>query len=458
MLTVKFRQVLRQEVDRWRAEGLIDSNLHGSLAERYQFEKLEAESSGAFVSALIGLGAVLIGLGILSFVAANWQYLDKPFRIAVLLGTLLVVNIGGFYLWQRSQHNRRLAEGVLLLGGLVLGANMALLAQLFHVFGETFILFMGWSLGVTIMAYALRMTSLGAMAIALMGWGYWSAAFDLSGRAIAPLWAQWLVDYMPICALGLFLPLAYRCRSSIIFLLTAIAWLSSYQFEGITHRFGINTIDRWGVLLICGLPPLLLWVYGRIQGYLAKSTYTQQIAQFSQRLAVISGVFTCFLLSFDGFIANALLRGTSGQIIDNWWSVTGLFLPLTIGLWIWLGKMAGRWQSSDLLVGGWGVAITGLLAIATNASSTGGVIAGAFFLLLAVATALGIQSSLQTGDRGVFYFNWSILAIRIFSWFAFMQVDLGLKSLLFVLCGVATVAIGVWFEKRMRRGRLVSNK
>ena len=41
------------------------------------------------------------------------------------------------------------------------------------------------------MAYALEMTSLGVMAIALMGCGYWGAAIvGIDGRSIAPVWAQ----------------------------------------------------------------------------------------------------------------------------------------------------------------------------------------------------------------------------------------------------------------------------
>jgi Predicted membrane protein (DUF2157) len=80
MQTPEFRRILRQEASQWEQDGLIDRNLHAQLADRYQFDKLEDEASSSFVTILTGLGCVLIGMGVLSFVAANWQYLDKPWR------------------------------------------------------------------------------------------------------------------------------------------------------------------------------------------------------------------------------------------------------------------------------------------------------------------------------------------------------------------------------------------
>jgi uncharacterized membrane protein len=464
MPTVKFRRTLRGEVDRWRSEGIIDSNLHAIIADRYHFEKLAAESSSSFTNILIGLGFVLIGLGILSFVATNWQYWDKPARIAVLLSTFLSVNIGGFYLWKRSSH-QRLAKGLLLLGGVVLGANMALLAQLFHISGNIFVLFAGWSIGVAVMSYALRLTPLGVMAIGLMGCSYVTAAFAGEGdRAIAPLWANLLSDYMPICVLVMFLPLAYRCRSAAIFLLSGIFWLYSYQAGSVSYTFsifgnpGYRVVDRIGLILSCCLPPLLLWAYGRLQSYLISASYAQKITELSCNLAIFSAVLTCFTLSLPGMhyilIANAENRLT---YVNNWISTASLFVPITIGGWIWLWKLSSRWQMSDLQMSGFGLVIGGLLTIATNWQIDSTIITSAFFLLLAVATLTYIYSSLKMGNRGVFYFGWSFLSLRILCWFAFVQTGLGLKAILFIICGVVTIAIGIWFEKRMRSSRLLAS-
>jgi uncharacterized membrane protein len=459
MLPIKFRQTLRNEVNHWRSEGLIDDHLLTNLANRYRFEKLEAESSSAFISALIGLGAILIGLGMLSFVAANWQYLNKPLRITILLSALLAVNSSGFSLWQRSPSaqaklsgNQRLAQGLLLLGGLVLGANIALLAQLFHISGEIFVLFMGWSIGVLFMAYALGMTSLAVMAIALMGCGYWAAAVAGSALVTAPSWAQWLYSYMPLCSLVLFLPLVYRCRSVVVFWLTAIAWLSSFQFTATVYTFqGEGFVKPWEVIACCSLPPLIFWAFGRIQQNLIDADYGRKIALCSQRLAILSGALTCYLLSFQGF-ASSILRLKNDQIMiwHDWQSIIILFAPITIVLWIGMGKLTHRLLSTDVLVAGLALSIAGLLALAANSATVSNDFYWGFSLLLVVVTLMGIRSSLQEGNRSAFYFNWLLLATRILSWFAFIQVDLALKSVLFVLSGAVTIAVGIWFERRQK--------
>jgi uncharacterized membrane protein len=259
------------------------------------------------------------------------------------------------------------ANRLLLLGGIVLGANMAILSQLFHISGSSYVLFMSWSIGVTIMAYSLRLTSLSVMAIALMGYGYWLAAFTGIGigdrQVVAPVWTSWLVDYMPICAPILFLPLAYRCRSAVIFLLTAIAWLSSYQFGAFRYAFyafpGTNglSVDRVGLVLGCTIPPLLLWAYGRIQEYLIPHSYALKISIFSHRLAIFSGVLTCFTLSWPGMMYILVGDTFSKSTYSNGWlTLTALFLPIAVVGWLWLWKLTSRWQLADLYVGGFNLA------------------------------------------------------------------------------------------------------
>lgn len=454
---IQFRRILQQEADRWRSEGFIDANFHAQLATRYQFDKLDTEANGTFVSAIFGLGGVLIGLGILTFVALNWQYLDKPYRIILLLSGLVAANTSGFYLWQKSQ-SRRLGEGLLLLGAMIFGADLALLAQLFHVDGDIFVLFMGWAIGVLLMAYALRLQSIGVMAIALMGCGYWSAAsagigFAGAGVSNAPMWAQWLYQYMPIWAIGLFLPLAYRCRSPLIFGLTAIAWLTALPFTVTASVLPNSQSNITPFLLTVSLPLLLFWAMGRVQSYFPHPAYRKQFANFSQRMAIFSGGLSCFFLSQDYF---AFGKPSELEFYQNPFIIGGLrwdlllLVGLTIGLWAFLWRSTSRWQPNDLLILGLGGSITGLLAIASKSYWVFLATPWLFCLLLAAVTLLCIRNSLQTADRGAFYFGWLLLATRLLIWFTFTQTDLNLKALLFIITGAATISIGIWFERRLR--------
>ena len=89
MVSDKFRHQLRREVELWQAEGSIDDIVYQYLAARYQFDRLDTVARNRFVAILIGIGSILIGLGIITFVAANWQYLPRTVKTLLLLSLFM---------------------------------------------------------------------------------------------------------------------------------------------------------------------------------------------------------------------------------------------------------------------------------------------------------------------------------------------------------------------------------
>jgi uncharacterized membrane protein len=182
----------------------------------------------------MGLGCVLIGMDVLTFVTANWQQLAREWRVMMLLSLFIAVNVAGFYLWREPNGGKqRLGQGLLLLGTLILGGNMGLMGQMFHVRGDSSQLMIAWAIGVLLMAYSLRLTSLGIFAQILMGMGYWqiytTGQWAIDRADIDPNWTYFVYQHMPIAEIVLFLPLAYICRSQAIFTLTGIAFVSAFQ-------------------------------------------------------------------------------------------------------------------------------------------------------------------------------------------------------------------------------------
>ncbi len=466
MQTPAFRRKLRQEASKWEQEDLIDRNLYLQLADRYQFDQLEEEAGNRFVTILTGLGFVLIGLGVLSFVAANWQYLSKTWRIVMMLTAFVAINTTGYYLWRQTAasrlgtNQRRFGEGLLLLGALLFGANTALLAQSFNIGGDVGVLLMGWSIGVLIMAYLLRMASLGVFSLVVMGLGYWSLAFNTGNTevlAATPLWTQLIHSHMPIFAAVAFGLLAYRCRSIFVYVLASIAWLTALQFTVMRDAWRFDsTISLWGVALVCAVPPLCLWAIGRLQSQSA--TTPEGFGRWSQRLAIFSAGLTCFLLSLDSFMSGVFIGWERGnKFIFNWQVDQLFFVVVAIVLWVMLWQQRSRinWKWADTSLLGLGITIgISILGIGAGTSQQMNFYApGIFFVLLAAITLGCIRAGLLSADRGTFYFGWLLLTTRIFTWFAFTQTDLMLKSLLFILGGVATIAVGWWFERQLRQSR-----
>jgi uncharacterized membrane protein len=101
MASDKFRRQLRQEAEQWRREGLIDGTQWQQLTERYHFDRLDRAARDRFIIVVMGLGSVLLGLSVITFVAANWQAIPREAKLLLLLAVFVIVNTAGFYLWQQ---------------------------------------------------------------------------------------------------------------------------------------------------------------------------------------------------------------------------------------------------------------------------------------------------------------------------------------------------------------------
>lgn len=111
------------------------------------------------VNILVAIGAVLIGAGIFSFVAANWDGMGSALKMTVILVALLLVNGLAWYLKEQKNYPK---AGVALyfLGNLIYGAGIFLTAQIFNIQAGWPDGFMMWMIGTAAMAYVLDQYSL----------------------------------------------------------------------------------------------------------------------------------------------------------------------------------------------------------------------------------------------------------------------------------------------------------
>ena len=255
-----FRRELQQEAQRWRSAGLISEEQFQQLSQQYEFVTLETAARDRFVMILLGLGSILVGIGAMTFVAANWQALPQTWKAGLLVMAMVICNFSGFTLINRIAPNdrwRRLGQALLLLGALLLGANLALMGQIVHTSSTRYELCAAWAIGVLAMAYGVRLTFLGLLALLILGIGYWSALWDL-------LWLQssvfgvWTLQMMPLLAAIAFLPLCYRCPSPLLFALSAMAVTSSLMV--LVFDVGRSLPALFDALLLI-MPFALLWAY-----------------------------------------------------------------------------------------------------------------------------------------------------------------------------------------------------
>ncbi|MEK9183872.1 MAG: DUF2157 domain-containing protein [Patescibacteria group bacterium] len=112
---------------------------------------------------IVTIGAIFIGAGIFSFVASNWRAMTPPVKIAIVVFSMMAFYTAGWFMKNRG--NVRIGNALLLLGAIVYGAGIFLIAQLFNVrenWPDGFIL---WMFGAIALGFATELFSLFYLAI-----------------------------------------------------------------------------------------------------------------------------------------------------------------------------------------------------------------------------------------------------------------------------------------------------
>src|SRR5271156_4776909 len=87
------RKFLAQEIESWKEEHLITDEIATKILALYPAQT----SSGSVIAILMTVGAVLIGLGALLFVAANWTFLSSTYKVSLIIGAMCASYYGGWY-------------------------------------------------------------------------------------------------------------------------------------------------------------------------------------------------------------------------------------------------------------------------------------------------------------------------------------------------------------------------
>jgi uncharacterized membrane protein len=142
--SASFSKTLRSEVPSWVEQGIIDDKSAESLLALYPL----VESKSRLIGIITIFGSVLIGLGVLLFVGSNWEKLSAFFKLALIISAIAAANFGGWHFSIKDNSRPKVGNSLFLLGGLLYGAGIWLVAQ-------TFQLDLDWSLGMTLWSVGL---------------------------------------------------------------------------------------------------------------------------------------------------------------------------------------------------------------------------------------------------------------------------------------------------------------
>lgn len=143
---------LQEETKKWVSQGMIDETqkdrIHGLYAGRLEYNRL--------INTIVTLGSVLIGLGILLFVASNWDHMNRPTKIAIIFSVVAFFDIAGYYFRCVRNEFPGLGEGFLLIGAFAFGAGVWLIAQMYQIHYNFSAGIIFWILGILPLVFLFR--------------------------------------------------------------------------------------------------------------------------------------------------------------------------------------------------------------------------------------------------------------------------------------------------------------
>lgn len=203
-----YKDRIKEDLDRWIEAGLVGPEKREAiLATIPDARRLDA------ATALAWLGGVLLGIAIISFVAANWDVTPKLVRFAVLLAAFL--GLAGAGAWA-AHKGRPIASNILvMISALVFAASIGLTGQIFDIAGDARAASYAAGVAAFLLALAGRSTGAATVGLVFIALGDFTDRDWFAGRSSE---APWMLFAGPLAAY-----LALRWGSAVLAHVSAVA-------------------------------------------------------------------------------------------------------------------------------------------------------------------------------------------------------------------------------------------
>ncbi len=157
-----------QEIQRWRKDGLISPAQAVALELQYSDDESSAVLSRTPATIFGSIGALAIGLGIILLIGFNWELMSKEAKLLSVFIPLILFH--GFGIWSRIANKAKwISETAHLLGTMMFGAAIILVAQIYHIDDHWPNGSLAWGLGAMLFFFILQSKAHGILSAILMG-------------------------------------------------------------------------------------------------------------------------------------------------------------------------------------------------------------------------------------------------------------------------------------------------
>ena len=382
----------KELINKWLREKVINqAQAKRMLADVKAYKK--ESSSNKFIAAISTIGAILLGIGAILFIASNWQELSSILKTIILVGSTAIAYYIGYIFKYQKQNLPKVGASLLFLGALLFGATVILVSQIYNLNANNHVLVLIWLIGILPLVYALGSASIAGLASLLFY-----------------LWV------------GLFFSME-----------------NEWWFFGFLGRFTI-------ILFIAA--SIMIFAFGGLHYLLPQF---KQIAR-TYRIASLKVLMIClFLLTFDWFskldsYRSEWFNGVQDQILVGLVIFSVVAIMITVINWFF-----NKSQSLSNYEGPISLGIIGLILIFFFYPSDTSIYVLIFNLLFAVITLLFLylgyyREDITLVNLGMFWLSIFLIA-KYFDWFW----DLLERSTFFLIGGIILILGSIVLEKKRRR-------
>lgn len=428
---MSFKKQLEKHLPLWSEQGWVTTD---NAQQILAYEAAHETHGPKYLTLAFSLlGVILFGSGVITFFAANWQEMTKLVKLVVLFGALWL-SYGLAWFFERRQAMPWLAQAMLLLGVILFGSNIMLIAQIYHIsehFPNGVLL---WALGGILVAYLAH--SQPAM-VAALGLGLlwsWLESEDYWHTVVHwPFLAFLMLSLWPIV----------RGRWHVAMhgaMIGLLVW-SLFTFFAIA--------ERWAIPLLLTQVYFLLYLALFIVAMALERMGTfERLPHIVQRYAAFAALTALYPLTFP-------------RLLDDRSDAAGIWLVITLAAMVlvvasawWHRRLTAGGERPAFLTWGWGVLALVLALMVINLTYSGkgyGLLALAFNLAFFATLVWLLFAAVHSGNRWLvnqaFFFFALTLLTRYFDTF-WTLMD---RSLFFMGGGLALLFGGWWLERQRRR-------
>ena len=393
------------------------------------------------INTIITLGSILIGLGILLFVASNWDKISRPAKICIIFSVISLFNLAVYYFRFIKQSYQGLTEGFCLIGSCAFGAGIWLIAQIYQIHYNFSAGILFWILGILAAAYVYR--SWTVMALSSILSLIWLSSYQTY------YFNREAYGFFVLAALILILAYNLRSRFSVfVIIVSSCVWIAHFwtlKHNGLDSYYWEHGIYTAHLLLAAVYMLFGFALYGLGMSHLR----SMRFVSFAFLYKFLGVIFICFAVYSLTFVHHY------NQYHSAYCppAVMGLIVTLAVAA---AGAIAFLYNTAkskqDLIESGmlFYFLVAGLLAVVVSFAYPKAA-SGAFNILL-IFEALGfIYLGFATNSEGIFRLGIVIFFIDVLSRYFDILWKMMPRSLLFIFGGALLIAGAVFADSKRRR-------